>query len=128
MTAQLPDLSAKATCRETSGRPHAAIVSVATCDCRITDFDWPYISTHQAAIDRHWAEVTEKKTSLFDGLVFGTCAYAFRGDQLQLSLFETRFRNYVHWREQDFPAGGVVDGLGSAIIRAADGGILLVKQ
>lgn len=128
MTPSTPDLSASPACRDSTGRSHEAVVEVAACDCRIIDYEWPYVAEHRSAIDRHWNEVTRTKTSLFDGLVFVTSAYAFEGNQLRMSLFETRFRNYVHWREQGFPTGGVVDGFGSAIIRAADGAILLVRQ
>lgn len=113
---------------DSNGRPHASVVRVSACDCRIADYDWPYIHEHRAAIDRHWNEVTAQKSSLFDGLVFVTSAYAIDGDRLGMTIFETRFRNYVHWRHQGFRTAGVVDGFGSAIIKTADDAILLVRQ
>lgn len=104
------------------------VFAVEQCRLRLNDFDWPFVSQHGAAIDRHWQHSTRGNPALFDGQVLMVNQLRRDGSVLDLSLFATRFRNYFYWRHTGFADQSVIDGFGSGVIRAADGALMLVRQ
>jgi 8-oxo-dGTP pyrophosphatase MutT (NUDIX family) len=55
-----------------------------------------------------------------------TCAVI--GGVFTASFLRTDFKSALYWREQGYPAAGVRDGFGSAILRGSDGHVLLGRQ
>lgn len=106
----------------------AEVFPVEECRLRLIDFHWPLVARHGAQIDRHWDESTRENPALFDGQILMVSEMQRDGDALELSLFATRFRNYLYWRHTGFADGSVIDGFGSGVIRSADGALLLVRQ
>lgn len=128
---------------DASGNPHAAVVRIERCDCRLAGHDWAFARKAAARIDRDWANAIARNPAYFDGIVLLTSSYRLdgtcprlsgtapgvcEGGILRMTLFETRFRNYLAWRHDGYADTGVIDGFGSAVVHAADGAILLVRQ
>lgn len=113
--------------------PEAAVFHVAECVCRAANYEWSYVEARKETIDRHWAEAVAANPAYFDGVVLLTSScrlvpLSAQPTRVELNLFETRFRNFLYWRQQEFAGGGVIDAFGAAIVRACDGAILLVRQ
>lgn len=111
----------------------AAVIHVGACSCRVADYEWRYVEAHRQAIDQHWTEAVAANPAFFDGVVLLTAACRFlplnsQPSHIELTLFETRFRNFLYWRHHGFAGQGVIDAFGAAIVRASDGAILLVRQ
>lgn len=111
----------------------AAVIHVGACSCRVADYEWRYVEAHREAINRHWTEAVAANPAFFDGVVLLTAACRFlpssaQPSSLELTLFKTRFRNFLYWRHHGFGGQGVIDAFGAAIVRASDGAILLVRQ
>ena len=133
---------------DAAGRLHDAVVKVAHCSCRLAADDWLFARALADRIDQNWIAETRDNPAFFDGIVLLTKAYEINSgacghaadvnatgkdavssaDALSVVLFETRFRNYLLWRREGFRDAGAIDGFGSAIVRSADGAILLVRQ
>jgi hypothetical protein len=114
-------------------RTDAAVIHIDACACRVADYEWPYVEARRAAIDQHWTEAVAANPAFFDGVVLLTAACRVlptnaQPSRLELTLFETRFRNFLFWRHHGFAGRGVIDAFGAAIVRASDGAILLVRQ
>lgn len=104
------------------------VFAVDECRLRIGNFRWPLVSQRSAEIDRHWQQSTRENPALFDGQVLLVSDLGNGGRVLELSLFATRFRNYLYWRHTGFADTSVIDGFGSGVIRSADGALMLVRQ
>lgn len=118
---------------DTTGSQHAKVVRVAECVCHLAEEAWAYVGEHRTAIDQHWVQAVTSNPSYFDGIVLLTSACRLDTanggpTSIALTLFETRFRNFLYWRHHGFDGKGVIDAFGTAIIRAGDGAILLVRQ
>ena len=110
-----------------------AVVRFAECVCNLSEYRWPIVDQHAAEIDQHWEKATALNSTYFDGIVLLTsaCRVEMLNSQLarlELTLFATRFRNFLFWRHHGFMGEGAIDGFGAAIIRSGDGAILLVRQ
>lgn len=106
----------------------AGVVRVAACDLRAGDGRWPYAEASAVAIDRHWARRRSETPGFFDGTVYVVGAHRIDGGRLSGTLLPVAFRSFLYWRDQGFPESGVRDGFGSALIRSAEGHILLGRQ
>lgn len=89
---------------------------------------WSFAAENEDAISAHWQAAVRDNPKFFDGVVLLTAGYRVAQDVLEVELFETRFRNFLYWRHHGFVDAAAIDAFGSGVIRAADGGILLVRQ
>lgn len=126
-------MTADTHCKHQTTAPHAAAFRIEGCVCRVDGFKWHYVEDRRLAIDLHWAQATAANPAYFDGIVLLTSACRLDPvnappSRIELTLFETRFRNFLYWRHHGFAGEGVVDAFGVAIVRARDGAILLVRQ
>lgn len=99
--------------------------------CRLTagNAPWPYAEANQAAIDALWAERTAANPRLFNGRIHLVTSYGMEdGQTFAASFLATEFKSYLLWREQGFPDLSVADGFGSALLRSAEGHVLLGRQ
>jgi 8-oxo-dGTP pyrophosphatase MutT (NUDIX family) len=119
-------------CRDSFGGLHPSVVRVAECTCELAHYDWAYVQRNKADIDRNWAQAGKSNPAFFDGIVLLTSSYRLIWStppgHLEMTLFATRFRNYLHWRHDGFRDSDAIDGFGSGIIRSADGAVLLIRQ
>jgi len=108
--------------------PGDGVARVAACDLKVALQRWNYAADKAADIERHWQERLAERPQMFNGvvhlLVAGRCDRGgFSGE-----LLATDFKSYLHWRDAGFPAAGVRDAFGSALIRSAEGHVILGRQ
>jgi 8-oxo-dGTP pyrophosphatase MutT (NUDIX family) len=104
------------------------VVAVCRCDLRLAAGVWDYAQANASAIDVAWHEAVGANPQFFNGIVHLIDALSITGDTLEAQLLRTDFKSYLYWRQAGFPPAGVLDGFGSALIRSADGAILLGRQ
>lgn len=108
--------------------PGDGVVRVTACALKLAARRWHYQTDQAAAIERHWQARLLERPQMFNGVVHlldeGLCGTdGFSGE-----LLATDFKSYLHWRDAGFPAAGVRDAFGSALIRSAEGYVLLGRQ
>lgn len=101
---------------------------VAACALMVTPQRWKYATENAAEIERHWQTRLAERPQMFNGAVHllagGRCdQHGFEGE-----LLATDFKSYLHWRDAGFPVAGVRDAFGSALIRSAEGHVILGRQ
>lgn len=100
---------------------------VATCHLTASNWHWPFEASAAEPIAANWAKRTAGNPHFFNGRIFMMRNVAF-GDPFTADVFETDFAAFLYWRENGFPDASVHDGFGSALLRAADGSIILGRQ
>lgn len=101
---------------------------VASCTLKLSDEPWAFAHEHAAEIDAHWQAATAANPAYFNGAVHLIDRVRLRESALAATLTRTDFKSYLYWRSRGFPAAGVLDSFGSAIIRSAGGDVLLARQ
>ncbi len=101
---------------------------MAGCRMTVAPHRWAFAEAHQAEIAAHWDAQTAANPSYFNGTVLMLSGYRLENDAFVATAFATEFRNYLYWRRLGFPPADAIDGFGSAVIRAADGSVLLARQ
>ncbi len=101
---------------------------VSVCDLRVVGRAWPYMHENAAAIDAHWQARTAANPRMFNGRIYvlassDACPGRFSGE-----LIKVDFKSFLHWKDSGYPDAGVHDVFGSALIRSAEGHVLLGRQ
>ncbi len=104
------------------------VVRLQRCELIATDRPWPFALEHAASIEQHWRKRKSENPIFFDGRIRMLADHTCTGDVLGGSLLETGFKEFLYWRESGEPEAGVRDAFASAVIRTADGGVLLGRQ
>lgn len=89
---------------------------------------WPMTVDDRDALDQHWTHALQKNPAFFNGVI-----HLMRGGELTpqgftAHLFPTDFKSYLYWRDGGFRDQTVRDAFGSALIRSAEGHVLLGRQ
>ena len=99
------------------------------CRLAVEDKKWLFSAANEDAIDALWAERTASNPRLFNGRIHLVTHFAIGDDETFSARFlATDFKSYLLWREQGFVDTTVSDGFGSALLRSAEGHILLGRQ
>lgn len=110
-------------------REDGALVSrLAGCDLTVGDDRWPYMIDNAAAIERHWAARLAESPHFFNGRIFALASGAVAGEHFTGRLAAIDFKSFLHWRESGYPETGLRDAFGSALVRSAEGHVLLGRQ
>lgn len=99
--------------------------------CRLRTFErrWDWPERHRSAVDAHWDTARRANAGYFDGEVFSLGPWRIADGVLEGELQPTRFREYIYWRSQGYPAdAGAYEGFGSALILSAEGHVILGRQ
>jgi hypothetical protein len=107
---------------------HDGVMKLSSCALRVGRSEWDFADANAAAIDECWRRMQRSNPSYFNGSVHLVDAVTIIDGALDASLLRTDFKSYLYWRAQGFPSAGVLDGFGSALIRSADGDIILGRQ
>ena len=102
--------------------------AVSNCTLKLSDEPWVFAREHAAEIDAHWQAARTANPAYFNGAVHLIDRVRLRESALAATLTRTDFKSYLYWRSCGFPAAGVLDSFGSAIIRSAGGDVLLARQ
>lgn len=104
------------------------VLRVAACVLHHSAGTWAFAQEHQLEIGEHWRKRQAESPGLFDGRVMMMRPPAVADQVLSAELIAIDFKAYLFWRESGFPEAGVFDGFGSALIRSAEGHVLLGRQ
>jgi 8-oxo-dGTP pyrophosphatase MutT (NUDIX family) len=104
------------------------VIEVGACRLSVGESRWGFEDEHARQIDDHWARRSAESSRFFNGIIhlledgeIGPGGYEGR-------LLRTDFKSYLYWRDTEFPEAGVRDAFGSALIRSAEGHVVLGRQ
>lgn len=104
------------------------VVRIGRCELDLVPWRWAMADERRDEIDALWQRQSDANPGYFDGIVVLAAETVVSGGALTGSVFATRFRNYLYWREIGYADTSVTDAFGSALIRSRDGGVLLARQ
>ncbi len=109
-------------------KPGASVVRVSGCDLKVVPRRWSYQVDNAAEIDRHWHLSCAENPQMFNGVVHLLSSGRCDGGAFAGELLATDFKSYLHWRDAGFPPADVRDAFVSALIRSAEGHVILGRQ
>jgi 8-oxo-dGTP pyrophosphatase MutT (NUDIX family) len=110
------------------GESEDTCTRIAGCELRVTAEAWPFARDQADAIAAHWRRATAERPKLFDGTVYMLREGALEGECFHGAFLRTDFKSFLFWRESGYADESVRDGFGSAVIRSAEGHVLLGRQ
>jgi hypothetical protein len=110
------------------GESEDTCTRIASCELRVTAEAWPFAKDHADAIAAHWRRATAERPKFFNGAVYMLREGVLAGDRFRGTFLRTDFKSFLYWRESGYPDLSVRDGFGSAVIRSAEGCVLLGRQ
>jgi 8-oxo-dGTP pyrophosphatase MutT (NUDIX family) len=115
---------------QTAGPPDAAgkVVRIARCDLRVTAGSWAFAQAQRDVIDAHWERRRADNPAFFNGDLYLMVRHALDGGVFSAQFIKTDFKSFLYWRETGAPDRSVADGFGSALIRSAEGHVILGQQ
>jgi len=105
-----------------------SVVRIARCVLKLTPRAWAFAARHEAAIAAHWEQRRLESSKLYDGVVHLLCECALEHNVFSATFLRTNFKSFLYWRALGYPKAGVRDCFGSAVIRSAEGHVLLGRQ
>ena len=107
---------------------HDGVEIVSVCNLRLVPQSWAFAHDNAAAIDAHWATRSKANPGYFNGEIHLLRDAHTSGGAFTASFVQTDFKSYLYWRESGYPAAQATDAFGSAILRAAEGYVLLGRR
>ena len=105
-----------------------SVTRVNACHLRLAAAPWAYARDNAAAIDAHWHERLAAHPHEFNGAIHIVRDYRLDHGVLTANFLRTDFKSFMHWRGSGYPPAGALDAFGSAILRSAEGHVLLGRQ
>jgi hypothetical protein len=104
------------------------VVRVAACRLAVGGTRWRYAELHATQIARHWQEACARNPAYFNGVIQILTGHSISGGELTAAFAITDFASFIYWRNQGHPDKTVRDCFGCAILRSAEGHLLLGLQ
>jgi 8-oxo-dGTP pyrophosphatase MutT (NUDIX family) len=108
------------------------VTIVSECRLQRVHRPWVFARDNATAIDRHWQARLLTHPSHFNGVIYLLAQEATVQEGTQsvftASFYKTDFKSFLYWREHGYPVALASDSFGSAIVRSAEGHILLGRQ
>lgn len=104
------------------------VVRVARCALRVCPEAWSFAVRHADEIAAYWERRRSDSPKLYDGVLHLLRRCAFEHNVFTATFLRTDFKSFLYWRALGYPVAGVRDGFGSAVIRSAEGHVLLGRQ
>jgi ADP-ribose pyrophosphatase YjhB (NUDIX family) len=104
------------------------VVRVERCSLRVVPGDWEFTGRHRAEIDAHWARRSAGDASIFNGTIHVMASHSLGAGVFTARFLKTDFKSYLYWRDTGMADSSVADAFGSALIRSAEGHVLLGQQ
>lgn len=98
------------------------------CDLVAGGRSWGFAARHAAGIEAHWDKRRVENPGFFNGVIHLLADFRLEAGRFEGELLRTDFKSYLYWRDTGFPEAGVWDAFGSALIRSAEGYVLLGRQ
>ena len=104
--------------------PDCRIARVLDLRLVVTAEPWPFVARHRDAIARHWSRRSSENPSFWDGEVLIMRGLDPRSQCLEATFSLERFSAFLYWRDHEGLDDGL-DGFGTAIVRSAEGHVLV---
>ncbi len=105
-----------------------AVLKVKRCRLAVEPGSWDFAERRAREIDSHWQRRVEELPGVFNGTVHLMRRHAISDGVLDGAFVRADFKSYLYWRDRGRPDCGTVDAFGSALIRSADGAVMLGVQ
>ncbi len=108
-----------------------AVVRVERCVFDLASAAWPFAVRHKHGIAEHWEQRRSERPKLYDGVVHLLRNGTIEHNVFTATFLRTDFKSFLYWRALGYPDAGVrerFEGFGSAVIRSAEGHVLLGRQ
>ncbi|MEL6299146.1 MAG: NUDIX hydrolase [Pseudomonadota bacterium] len=100
------------------------VLKAATCQLAISDTQPPQLRALSGAIAAHWARVSAETPAYFNGAVFLASAHGVAQGHAAIACVESTFASYLYLRHNNWPAEGIANAFGTALLVPSDGGVL----
>lgn len=111
---------------------HDGITRVSTGALSLCTEPWAFAVTYADAIEAHWQARLQTNPGFFNGVIYllreASIDQTPIGNVLTATFYQTDFKSFLYWREQGYPPAQARDCFGSAILRSAEGHVLLGRQ
>jgi hypothetical protein len=104
------------------------VVRVDRCRLGVGPAAWDHGAAHGPAIASHWQAMAARNPSYFNGVIHVLVDHAVADGQFTGTFARTDFATFLHWRSETRSRDRARDCFGCAILRAADGALLLGIQ
>ena len=104
------------------------IHALSECRLNLTETPWEFEQERRDEIARFWQEALRRTPTMWDGKVILTMNRTLKNGILSGECTQVSFSSYLAWRSWDCPDPSVFNCFGSAVIRSADGAILLGRM
>lgn len=102
-----------------------SIVPIDRLELRFAPRPWPFAEANRAAIDAHFAKLRRANPALWNGRILMLHDYAIAGPVFRGSFIEVDYASFLVWREWGWPEAQALDCFAQAVLRSADGAVLL---
>lgn len=92
---------------------------------RLVSHDWAWANDNAVAIAAHWERRLAESPRMFDGRVLLSCGCSIRDGFCEMLYFETRFSNFLSFRESGLSDPQVANAFAAIVPVTGDGAILL---
>ncbi|MBS0243712.1 MAG: NUDIX domain-containing protein, partial [Proteobacteria bacterium] len=104
----------------------SSIVRTSSARLVATREPWEFAQANREAIAAYWRQRTAANPSFYDGEVFVLRRFEERGGRIEATFSLERFSAFLYARDAGAQgAEGILDGFASAVVRSADGAIIL---
>jgi NUDIX domain len=99
-------------------------------DCRLAlgAARWDFAQSNAREIDAHWEKRLKDCPHFFNGTIILMEDYSIEDGILHGRFLKTDFKSLLYWREHGFGDAGVIDAFGSALLRSAEGHVVIGRQ
>lgn len=104
------------------------VVRVGGCSLSVVQAPWKFAEEHGVEIDAHWARRKADNAAFFNGALHLMVSQALEGGAFSARFIRTDFKSFLYWRETGATDRSVADAFGSALLRSAEGHVLLGRQ
>jgi len=104
------------------------VVRVTGCDLAVEPGAWAFAEDRREEIEEHWVRRKAEGAPYFNGVIHLMRRHSISDAMFTARFVPTDFKSYLYWRDSGFPDEGVADAFGSALVRSAEGHVLLGRQ
>ena len=101
---------------------------VNACQLAIGGYPWDWAQRHREQIALNWQHQRANNPAFFDGVIQMLVRYSIDNGVFIGDFSTSDFASFIYWRGQGFADMSVRDCFGCAILRSADGHLLLGRQ
>jgi hypothetical protein len=111
-----------------TGPAATSVEPVAAVQLRLYREAWPFARQHALEIEEHWRARKAANPDLYNGVVLKVRHSGIENGTFFGDAFTTDFASFLFWRDRGFPDRSVRNVFGSAVVRSAEGALVLGRM